>query len=303
MSNTWENTVFLMNAKKCIDSMLYIAQNKNNLLNINLRGRLDIIRQSFYINLANLLDIKFNTRDKKKAAKESDSIVFRIYYERNRKSAHHNKNYIPRQYNSFDEEIKDKKSELLHSKNICSEFLPDIITIDYVPHDRVLFRLVNRVNDVIEADINKIKHPYSVFHSYQLSEEGKHVFKEFDTEENDRRLARIFGFDYDKAIERYPIQSVDDIEHMTDEEKERQAVIMEDGINSFEGLQNRQDSCIQMNILFDQNMWCSVNPDVFKRIEKLKDIGFYDVYEISHPEVIFGNSNKYKKFQEIMLKK
>ena len=122
---------------------------------------------------------------------------------------------------ALEEEIQDKKNELFHVREICAEVLPDIITIDFVPHDKELFRLVNRLNATLETDANKIKYPSSTFHSYQLSEEGKHVFKEFDTEEQDRRNAKMFGYEYDKVIERYPLQSVDDIKIMSDQEKQR----------------------------------------------------------------------------------
>ena len=35
-------------------------------------------------------------------------------------------------------------------------------------------------------------------------------------------------------------------------------VIMECGLNFYEGLQNRQDACIRINVLFDKNIWCSL---------------------------------------------
>ena len=187
-------------------------------------------------------------------------------------------------------------------REICAEVLPDIITIDFVPHDKELFRLVNRLNATLETDANKIKYPSSTFHSYQLSEEGKHVFKEFDTEEQDRRNAKMFGYDYDKVVERYPLQSIDDIKIMSEKDKQRYAVIIENGINSYEGLQNRQDSCIKTNYLFGFNKWCEANINMFKQIEELKRIGFLDVFEIPHLEIL-QNENKVKEFQEILSKK
>ena len=164
--------------------------------------------------------------------------------------------------------------------------LPGIITIDFVPHDKELFRLVNRINATLETDANKIKYPNSTFHSYQLSEEGKHVFKEFDTEEQDRKNAKMFGYDYDKVVERYPLHSIDDIKTMSDTEKQRYATIVDNGINSYEGLQNRQDFCIKTNVLFDLNMWCEANKHTFEQIERLKEIGFFDIFEIPHLEIL-----------------
>lgn len=302
MKNKWENANFLITAKKCIDSFLYISNNILELSNLDLREKTDKLRQIFYINLVNVLDELFNTTTKKKNIRHNDKIIDKIYYERNKKSAHKDDDYKPRIYNTLEDEIQDKKNELLHVREICAEVLPDIITIDFVPHDKELFRLVNRLNATLETDANKIKYPRSTFHSYQLSEEGKHVFKEFDTEEQDRRNAKMFGYEYDKAIERYPLQSVDDIKIMSDEEKQRYAVIMENGINSYEGLQNRQDSCVKINVLFDLNMWCEANINIFKQIEELKKIGFLDVFEIPHLEIL-QDENKLKEFQKILSKK
>lgn len=302
MKNKWENANFLITAKKCIDSFLYISNNILELSNLDLREKTDKLRQIFYINLVNVLDELFNTTTKRKNIRQNDKIIDKIYYERNKKSAHKDDDYKPRIYNTLEEEIQDKKNELLHVREICAEVLPDVITIDFVPHDKELFRLVNRLNATLEIDANKIKYPSSTFHSYQLSEEGKHVFKEFDTEEQDRRNAKMFGYKYDKVIERYPLQSVDDIKIMSDQEKQKYAVIMENGINSYEGLQNRQDSCIKINALFHLNMWCEANINIFKQIEELKKIGFLDVFEIPHLEIL-QDENKLKEFQKILSKK
>lgn len=302
MKNKWENANFLISAKKCIDSFLYISKNVIELSNLDLRERTDKLRQLFYINLANVLDEFFNTPTKKKSIKQNDEIIARIYYERNKKSAHKDDDYKPRTYSKLENEIEDKKTELIHVKELCSEVLPDIITIDFVPHDKELFRLVNRMNATLEADANKIKYPSSTFHSYQLSVEGKHVFKEFDTEVQDRRTAKMLGYDYDKVVERYPSHSIDDIKIMTDKEKQRYAVIFENGINSYEGLQNKQDSCIKTNGLFGLNMWCQANTNVFEQIEELKNLGFLDVFEIPHIEIL-NDESKLKEFQKILSKK
>lgn len=91
---------------------------------------------------------------------------------------------------------------------------------------------------------------------------------------------------------------------MSDQEKQRYATIVDNGINSYEGLQNRQDFCIKTNALFDLNMWCEANKQIFEQIEKLKEIGFLDIFEIPHLEIlkdtetlqkvisIYSNSNK-----------
>ena len=264
----WELARYLIDAKKCVDSLIFISDNISGLHNINLREKCDNVRQKFYINLCVVLDETLGK--KKKEICKNDNVIGRIYYERDKNSAHKDSSYRPRKYSSLQEEVGDKKKEILHTRQCCKECLPEVITLDFVSHDKELFRIVHRLNAQIEQDANLIKYPMSVFHSYQLSEEGRHVFKAFDTEKQDRETERMFRYDYDKMIERMPLSSVDDIKEMTEEEKRRSAVIVENGINSYEGLQNRQDFCIQSNILFKQDMWVSLSENSLKMVEELK---------------------------------
>ena len=81
---------------------------------------------------------------------------------------------------------------------------------------------------------------------------------------------------------------------MSDEEKQRQAIIVENGLNSYEGLQNRQDFCIKFNILFGQNVWSIPNRQSFEMIEELKAIGLYDQFEIEHLEKIQDEDTRMK---------
>lgn len=293
----WELARYIIDAKKCIDGLSFISMHIKELSNINIYERCENLRQKFYITICVVLE-EASPKGKKDLCKK-DSIVRQIFYERDKNSAHKDKNYSPRKYDTLLDEINDKKKELNHIRNICKEYLPDNITLDFVPHDKELFRLIHRLNLNIENDANKIKYPLGVFHSYQLSEEGKHIFKEFDTEKQDRENARIFGYDYDKLITKNVLSSIDDIKELSDYEKERYAVIIENGINSYEGIQNRQDSCIKNNILFNQNIWVTPNERYFEMIKELQKIGLYDQFEIVHMDV-FNDEEKRKKIEEIM---
>lgn len=299
--NKWELARYIIDAKKCIDSMMFISNNYKQLGNINLRERLDKLRQDFYINLGVVLEKNFKNRDEKKEICKKDSLVEHIYYERDKNSAHRDENYTPKRYNSINDEIKTKKEEIIHIKDICKDKLPVDLTLDFVPHDKELFRLIHRINSQIENDANKIKYPLGTFHSYQLSEEGKQAFKEFDTEKQDREALKSFGLDYDKICKKEVLSSVDDIKNLSEEEKNRLAIIIEDGINSYEGLQNRQDFCIKANILHNLNMWVRPNNAQLNKIEELKRVGFYDAFEIPHLEIL-SDKNKEKQVEEIMEK-
>ena len=72
----------------------------------------------------------------------------------------------------------------------------------------------------------------------------------------------------------------DDLKRLPEEERKKYCVIIENGLNSYEGLQNRQDSCIKVNLLYGQKMWMKSNADALKMVQELKRYGFMDQYEI-----------------------
>lgn len=298
MMTKWELARYLIEAKKNIDTLLYIKENQKLLINIDLRARIAATCQQFYINCCIVLDKSF-PKDKKKICQ--NKVVASIYYERDKNSAHKDENYKRQKYNTPDELIAILKNQLAEVRSLCKNFLPENLTLDYVPHDKELFRFAHRVNPEIENDIYKIKYPLRVFHSYQLSKEGLHSFREFDTAKQDECLAKQFGYDLNEITKRPILQSADDIRGMSEDEKQRQAVILNDGLNSYEGLQNRQDSCIKINMLHGYDMWVNPNWKLFEQIEELKSIGFYDQFEIVHLEKVQDKESQ-KKMQAILEK-
>ena len=70
------------------------------------------------------------------------------------------------------------------------------------------------------------------------------------------------------------------MKRLPEEERKKYCVIIENGLNSYEGLQNRQDSCIKVNLLYGQKMWMKPNADTLKMVQELKRYGFMDQYEI-----------------------
>ena len=107
--------------------------------------------------------------------------------------------------------------------------------------------------------------------------------------------------DSTKYLQRQVLQSVDDVREMSDAEKQRQAIIIENGLNSYEGLQNRQEACIKCNLLYGLDMWVRPNIKFFEMIEELKAIGFYDQFEIVHLEKVQDEESQ-KKVQAILEK-
>lgn len=279
----WQLARYLIDAKKNIDTLLYIKENQELLVNIDLRARIATTCQQFYINCCIVLDKSF-PKDKKKICQ--NEVIASIYYERDKNSAHKDENYKRQKYNTPDELIAILKNQLAEVRNLCKDFLPEILTLDYVPHDKELFRFAYRVNPEIENNVNILKYPY---------------FREFDATEEDSSIAKESGCDYDNEMEHPVLQSVDDIQEMTEKEKHQQAVIVDNGLNSYEGLQNRQDFCIKINILFDYNAWSTPVWETLKMIEELKSIGFYDQFEIVHLEKVQDEESQ-KKVQAILEK-
>lgn len=252
--NQWELAKYLIDAKKCIDSLLYISDHVSELRNTDLRKKADQIRGTFYINLCIVIDHVFPSKETRWNIRKSDETINRIYYERNKNFAHKNSGYKPRKYDSWASEIQDKQKEIEEVLKLCKDALPAIITLDYVPHDRVLFRVVNALSAEKEEAIKKIKHPLY-----------------------DQPIpAGVEGFTK-KAI--YDIDDIRDVENPNE-----YCTVCEVGINQNETMQNIQDFCIISNAFNNTDMWCSPNEPNFLKIQKLKDNGFMDEFEVMHPE-------------------
>ena len=82
----------------------------------------------------------------------------------------------------------------------------------------------------------------------------------------------MFGYDYDEVISKRPVESVEDIKFMSEEDKNRAAILIQNGVNSYEGLQNRQDSCIKLNVLYGYDTWVVPNLQALELNEKLKEL-------------------------------
>lgn len=286
----WELARYLIDAKKKIDTLCFIRDNQRYLCNFDLREKIASTCQHFYINCCVVLDKSF-PKEKKKII--TDPIIERIYYERDKNAAHKDESYRQQKFDTPDDLINIMKAQIERVKDLCANTLPPILTLDYVSHDKELFRYVHRITPDIEEDIFKLKYPRSVFHSYQLSEEGQHYLRKFSTEEQDKRNAEMFGYDYN-VIKRQVLGSVDDIRELSEDEKKRHAVLVDNGLNSKEGIQNRQDFCIKINLLFNRNSWVTPNAISLECIEKLQAIGFLNEFEIPCLDIMQNEETKQK---------
>lgn len=259
----WELARYLIDAKKCVDSVIFIEQNSSSLKNIDIYEKVNSKRDKFYIKCCYVLDDIFNKREKKEL-RENDDIIHHIYYERDKNSAHKDIDYKPKKYNSLKEMISDLKKQIIHVKELCKDYLPEVISLDFVSHDKELFRLVKGINADKEERINKNKYP---IRDIQTVNEGKSY--------------TIF-------------QDTENIRHISEQDKNNYATLFENGINDYEGLQNMQDSCIKTNVLLGLDMWCTLNEKDMKEKNELKSIGLIDEYNTVHLELL-DNPEIFKK--------
>lgn len=224
----WDFARYLIDAKKSVDSIIYISLHIEEIKNINVKDKVESQLRLFYIYCRNLIDKVFPSKKQKKTIRETDPTIEDILYEADKTYAHKDADYIPKKYDTWEDRIKVLKEQLIHIREICKEFVPDVLTLDFVPHDKELYRLVNKINNEKEEEITKAKHP---LYNTDMGVPFKKSFKVYDDTED-----KIEGTPNDYAV------------------------IVEDGLNYYEGLQNRQDWCIKTNKLFGQNMWVTYNP-------------------------------------------
>lgn len=271
----WENARYLIEAKKTVDSLIFISLNEKKLSNLNLQEKCESLRQKFYINVCVVLDQVFSKN--KKDICEHDSTINRIYYERDKHAAHKDKDYCPREYSSLHEEIEDKKSELMHVREVCKDILPEILTLDFVAHDKELFRYIFKISPDDEECIIKAKYP-RVENEFCYIPENYDLLSDSDIEKRLSIIAKQFGLDSIK-LNKKETWSADIVKELSDEDKKKIAYLIPDGLNSEEGLQNRQQACIYINIMFNQNIWVYPNDEVLDQIRNMKKDGILDEYE------------------------
>lgn len=266
MMNKWEVARYLIDAKKNIDSIMYINKNIYELNNIDVSLKIRNVMQSFYLNLSYVLDEKYNTRDKKQSICRNNKIIESIYYERDKDKAHKDSNYQRTKYDSIEEIIESMKKQIFEVRKKCEDIIAKEVTLDFVPHDKELFRIVNGINREKEDKICRKKY----FISDSL---------------NENNITRKIFYDTEELKE--------------NREKDKYAVIMKDGINIYEGIQERQDACIKVNVLNNTNIWVQFNSKSKKKIEKLIKTGLVNKYGIplSFEEM---SQEQWKVFTKIM---
>ena len=252
MKGKWELARYLLDAKKNVDSMWYIVENAEQLKNLNLRKKTNDIRREFYIDGCIVIDELISSKKlNKKELCAQDSIIERVYYERDKNSAHKDERYREHDCSSLLDIKKEMENQVKHIREVAAECLPDNLTLDFVCHDKEMFRFVHHVTTDIEEVILKKKYP----------------------------LRNMF-----QGVESGPVLKVlndtEDLRKIEADHKSEYCVIMSDGLCFNEGVQERQDACVRINALYGENVWCSVNEKEMKKLQDLTELGAFDEFGI-----------------------
>ena len=217
----WQNARYLIDAKKEIDSLWFIATHRDK-INDDLKRLCDMRRDKCYINAASVVDQY--CREFKVLKKDlcKNRLIERLYYYRDKHSAHKDRDYKEPKVLSLMEFVNECIEILKNVKEVCACILPDNITLDFLCYDGGLFRSIYGITKDIEELIKRQAHPLYGQDSVVYNKDNVMTLKVFnDTEELDE---------------------VDD--------SKRYCTFVESGLTFEEGLQNRQDWCIKTNVLY-----------------------------------------------------
>ncbi len=246
----------MLDAKKCVDSLWYIAENIEQLKYLNLRQKISERRTVFYIDCCVVVDEFVSTKKgRKKELCINDEIIDRIYYERDKNSAHKDDQYKEKEYSSILDIKKEMEEQIVRVREVAAICLPNNLTLDFVCYDRELFRLIHRITADVEEQILKKKYPQrDVVQSIMQSSENIKTLKILnDTEE---------------------LRSIEP------ESRSEYGVVFSNGLCFYEGVQEMQDACVRSNVLFNENIWISVNNKEMEKLESLTRLGAYDEFGI-----------------------
>ena len=253
-----------MDAKKCVDTMLYLAENAEAVSMIDIREKVTETRRKFYINSCVVLDKSF---PKEKKAICQDEIIERIYYERDKNSAHKDEKYQAKQYKSIKEIADEMKLQLLAVKKLCDDYLPKELTVDFVAFDSSLYRLAKGITKEKEDEIFNRKFP----------------------------LRNSISIPEDQGITKEIFSDTEDLRDIPEDSRSDYATLIRMGICMEESIQRLQDDCIKTNVLFDgTNMWVTADLENWKELRKA---GLMDEFDIP---VMPRSEEELNKFMKLL---
>lgn len=238
--NKWELARYLIDAKKCVDNVLFIAANAKELRNLSLRDIVEDRQRKFYINVKIVYD-KCISKANQKTLKTTDNIYEETCKERDKNYAHKDDDYVQPDHDSILEIADIMKERLQHCFDLCKDSLPDVLTLDFIDYDRDLYRFLNKIDPEKEELLLKLQHLlYGV--------------KPTDEDLKDSVVKKVFC-------------DTEDIKKISNPDD--YGVIMKSGLTVREGIQERQDACIKINVLANLNMLAETNMEAIKKMKKM----------------------------------
>lgn len=246
----WEIAYYLIEAKKAVDSLWYISHHVGELYDV--RQLCNDRRSQYYINTCAVLDKTVcDGKGKKKELTQSDNIIAHIYYERDKHYAHKDSDYKQNYpWADLEQEAFALQEELRHILEKCQDYLPQVLTLDFVCYDSVQYRYINKVGKSDEEKIREERHPF--------------YNKPFQSNA--------------KPIRKKPIYDIETIKNIPDDKCHEYCVVIKSGLTFEEGLQNRQDALIKLNMLCGKNLWCKKNESIWNECLRLRELGIFDAF-------------------------
>ena len=173
--NKWELARYLIDAKKCVDNVLFIAENVKELRNLSLRDIVEDRQRKFYINVKVIYDKSISKADQK-MLKSTDIIYEETCKERDKNYAHKDDNYIQPDHESILEIANIMKERLQHCFKLCKDSLPDVLTLDFIDYDRDLYRFLNKIDPEKEEELLRLQYP--LYDAKPTEEELKKALRE-----------------------------------------------------------------------------------------------------------------------------
>ena len=210
-----------------------------DLRNLSLRDIVEDRKRKFYINVKVIYD-KCLPDTKRRQLKNCDKIFKETCAARDKNYAHKDDNFKQPDYSSIFEMVEPLKIRLIHCFEICRNSFPDVVTLDFIDYDRDLYRFLHKIDPSKEDELRK-----------------KSLFLYKNEQDDTMQDANV--------MIRKPFHDTEDIKKITDPNE--YCVILKDGLTIREGIQERQDFCIKVNVLSNKNIWTKPDMDMVAKIE------------------------------------
>ena len=174
----------------------------------------------------------------------------------------------PKEYSSASELSRTLFNELNYAKKLKESELPPIFTLDIVPYDPDLFRMLHKVSANDEKRIR--------YHRYDLW--------------CDSSPDSFYG-------KLKPLHCSRRLKDSLDKDRKERGLLLGIGINLYDDLLATQHLCFSSNLHSDKEFyWCFLDPKLTTRLDKLRRIGVIDHFDI--PDIPEPSSQKYKYYMQ-----